>query len=97
VRFLAEHPDCSNHEVASGIGITQKSQTSALLSRLVEEDIVVKRSEGLGKRNAWRLTPPGEEIAEALSKLEGRAALAETDSPPSIVGQSEHDLHESAT
>jgi AcrR family transcriptional regulator len=58
----------SNREIATGIGVTQQSQISRLLSSLVEENLVVKRSEGAGKRNEWRLTPRGEEIARALSE-----------------------------
>jgi AcrR family transcriptional regulator len=71
--FLAEHPDSSNLEVAKGIGVAQKSQIATLLASLLGEDLVTKRSEGPGKRNAWRLTPPGEEIARALSAREAAA------------------------
>jgi hypothetical protein len=65
--FLAGYPDCSNREVAVGIGIAHQSQISRLLSRLLRENLAVRRSAGPGKRNAWRLTPRGEEIARALS------------------------------
>jgi AcrR family transcriptional regulator len=68
LRFLADHPDSSNREVAEGIGVTHQSQISRLLSYLLGEELVVKRSEGAGKRNAWRLTPRGEEIARALPR-----------------------------
>jgi AcrR family transcriptional regulator len=66
--FLAEHPDSSNREIAAGIGVTHQPQISRLLTYLSEESLVVKRSEGAGKRNAWRLTPRGEEIARALQR-----------------------------
>ena len=66
--FLAGHPDSSNREIAAGIGVTNQPQISRLLSYLAEEKLVVKRSEGAGKRNKWRLTPPGEEVARALSE-----------------------------
>ena len=70
--FLAEQNgrgvSPSNREIAAGIGVTQQSHISRLLSSLAEENLVVKRSEGAGKRNAWRLTPRGEEIARALSE-----------------------------
>jgi AcrR family transcriptional regulator/DNA-binding transcriptional ArsR family regulator len=66
--FLAEHPDCSNREVAAGIGVSDQPQISRLLSSLAEEDLVTKRSAGAGKRNAWRLTPRGEEVARALQR-----------------------------
>jgi len=71
--FLAERvggggPDSgpSNREIAAGIGVTHQSQISRLLAYLSEENLVTKRSEGAGKRNAWRLTPLGEEVARAL-------------------------------
>ncbi len=64
--FLAEHPDSSNREVAVGIDIAHQSHISRLLTYLLQENLVTKRSEGTGKRNAWRLTPRGEEIVQAL-------------------------------
>jgi DNA-binding MarR family transcriptional regulator len=70
--FLAEQNgrgvSPSNREIAAGIGVTQQSQISRLLSSLVAENLVVKHSEGAGKRNTSRLTPRGEEIARALSE-----------------------------
>lgn len=63
--LLAERPESSNREVAAAIGIAHQSQISRLLSGLLADDLVVKRSEGVGRRNAWRLTPRGEEIARA--------------------------------
>jgi DNA-binding IclR family transcriptional regulator len=66
LRFLLKHPGSSNREVAIGIDIAHQSQISRLLSLLVREGLVLKRSEGAGKRNAWLLTPRGEEIARAL-------------------------------
>lgn len=65
--FLADHPDASNREVAAGIGVAHQSQISKLLGDLVEEGLVVKRSQGAGQRNAWRLAPQGEEMLRALS------------------------------
>jgi len=56
----------SNREVAAAIGVTHQPQISRLLSYLAEENLVTKRSEGTGKRNAWQLTPRGEEVARAL-------------------------------
>jgi len=64
--FLAKHPDSSNREVGAGMNIAHQSQVSKLLAYLLQEGLVTKRSEGKGKRNAWRLTPRGEEIARAL-------------------------------
>ncbi len=58
--YIADHPGSSNREVAAGIGVNHQSQISYLLRALVEVDLVNKTSEGIGKRNAWRLTPHGE-------------------------------------
>lgn len=66
VLYLAEHPESSNSEIAAGTGVTQKSQMSSLLRSLWREDLLNKHSEGPGRRNAWRLTPRGEEVARAL-------------------------------
>jgi AcrR family transcriptional regulator len=71
LRFLLGHPGSSNRAVAAGIDIAHQSQISRLLSQLTREGLVVKRSEGVGKRNAWRLTVRGEEIARALPEYGG--------------------------
>lgn len=72
--FLAEQGgrgfSPSNREVAVGIDIAHQSQISKLLAYLLQEGLVTKRSEGSGKRNAWRLTPHGEEIARTLRSSE---------------------------
>ncbi len=76
VLFLADHPQASNREVAEAIGVAHQSQISALLSCLLRERLVAKHSAGLGKRNSWRLTSHGEEIARALQDTEvGQIAL----------------------
>jgi AcrR family transcriptional regulator len=64
--FLAEHPDASNREVGIGVDLVHQSQVSKLLAYLLREGLVTRCSEGKGKRNAWRLTTYGEEIAQAL-------------------------------
>jgi AcrR family transcriptional regulator len=66
--FIAKHPDSSNREIATGIGIAHKSQISTLLSYLARENLATKRSEGIGKRYAWQLTALGDEVARALSE-----------------------------
>jgi DNA-binding CsgD family transcriptional regulator len=66
LRFLAEHPDASNREIASAIGVNHKSQISRLLSQLHDEHLTLRHSDGAGSPNAWRLTARGEEIARAL-------------------------------
>ena len=60
----------SNREIAAGIGVTHQSQISRLLAYLLKEDLVAKRSEGPGKRNAWLLTPRGEALSQALPELQ---------------------------
>jgi AcrR family transcriptional regulator len=64
--FLAEHPNSSNREVGVGIDLVHQSQISKLLAYLLREGLATKRSEGTGRRNAWRLTPRGEEIVKAM-------------------------------
>ncbi len=66
--FLAEHPESSNREVGVGIDLVHQSQVSKLLAYILRKGLATKRSEGKGKRNAWRLTPSGEEMTQALSK-----------------------------
>ncbi len=69
--FLAEHPDASNREIAAGINIAHQSQISKLLAYLLHVGLATKRSKGRGKRNQWRLTPQGQEVARVLSKPRG--------------------------
>jgi AcrR family transcriptional regulator len=66
--LLAAHPGSSNRDVAAGIGVRHQSQISKLLAHLANENLAVKCSEGAGKRNAWRLTVYGEQIARSLSQ-----------------------------
>jgi len=66
VLFLAEHPQASNREIASGIGVAHASQISKLLSCLLGERLIAMHSAGAGKRNAWWLTSHGEEVSRAL-------------------------------
>jgi len=58
----------SNREIATAIGIADQSRISRLLSYLATEDLVTKHSAGAGKRNAWQLTPRGEQVARALQQ-----------------------------
>ena len=68
LRFLATHPDSSNREIATGIGVIHQPQISRLLSQLAAENLVSKHSQGAGKRNAWRLEPRGEQVLRVLSE-----------------------------
>jgi hypothetical protein len=76
--FLAGHPGASNGQVAAGIGVAHKSQISRLLAYLLREGLVVKRSQGVGTPNVWRLTSRGEEILRAMAaiRLTGRHPLS---------------------
>jgi AcrR family transcriptional regulator len=84
--FLAEHPDSSNREVGLGIDLVHQSQVSKLLAHLLREGLATKRSEGQGKRNAWRLTPSGEQIARALSRQERQQESPSSHSPNAVFG-----------
>jgi AcrR family transcriptional regulator len=64
--YLADRPEISNREIAVGIGVAHESQISKLLSRLLNEGLVAKRSAGPGRSNSWRLTQHGEAISLAL-------------------------------
>jgi hypothetical protein len=70
VLFLAGCPQASNREIAAAIGVAHESQISKLLACLLAEGLVTKRSDGVGKRNAWQLTARGEEISQALRTAE---------------------------
>jgi hypothetical protein len=71
ILFLADHPQVSNREIASGIGVEHDSQVSKLLSCLLNEGLVAKHSAGAGRRNAWWLTSHGEEISRVLRVRKG--------------------------
>jgi AcrR family transcriptional regulator len=65
--FVAAHPESSNREIAAGVGIAHDSQVSKLLSDLLAEGLLVKRSDGVGRRNVWSPTPRGELASRLLS------------------------------
>ena len=75
------HPQASNREIASGVGVAHASQNSKLLSCLLGERLVARHSSGDGKRNAWWLTSYGEEVARALRAGSG----------PRLIWESSHD------
>jgi AcrR family transcriptional regulator len=66
VLFLAEHPESSNYQVGAAIGIAHQGQTSKLLARLAELELLSKRAGTPGRPNAWSLTPAGEQVAQTL-------------------------------
>jgi AcrR family transcriptional regulator len=71
LRFIAEHPHASNRQVAVGIGVDHPSQISRLLSDLEREGVLVKRSQGAGKTNIWRLAALGERVLGVLGEPAG--------------------------
>lgn len=66
--FVSEHPGVSNREIAGGIGVAAASQISRLLSRLAREGLLIKRSEGAGRPNVWRLSDHGRQTLGALQE-----------------------------
>ncbi len=68
LRYVVGHPGASNGAVGEGIGIKYRAQTTALLARLADLDLVTKHSGGPGRANAWTATPHGEQVARALEE-----------------------------
>jgi AcrR family transcriptional regulator len=90
VLFLAVRPQASNREIAAAIGVAHESQISKLLASLSTERLVAKRSLGVGRRNAWCLTPRGEEMSQALPADESGQVASGTslaDCLPSVLSE----------
>jgi AcrR family transcriptional regulator len=64
--YVAGHSGASNRQVGEGIGVLHREQVSRLLGKLAGLGLVVKRSKGVGRANAWSLTAVGEEAVSAL-------------------------------
>ncbi len=64
--FVAEHPGASNRAVATGAEIADEGQASRLLMRLAGLDLLARELPRSGHPNAWRLTPQGEQVLQAL-------------------------------
>jgi AcrR family transcriptional regulator len=69
--YVTAHPGASNREVARGIGVAHDGQISGLLGRLERLGLLVKRSLGAGRRNAWEATDRGAWVAQALGSENG--------------------------
>jgi AcrR family transcriptional regulator len=82
--FIAEASGCSNRGIARALRIRHESQVALLLKRLVQLDLVRKRSCGVGKQNAWSLTERGRSLIDALSRTEciGGVQAIEIESSP---------------
>jgi hypothetical protein len=68
VLYIAEHPGASNQKIARGIGISHVGEASTLLARLEELEMLTKQAGGLGRPNAWTLSPQGEQIVRSLKR-----------------------------
>ena len=65
--------DPSNREIADHAGITDPGQISKLLTRLEKHKLVHNSGDdqAKGERNAWTLTPKGEEVERATRARDG--------------------------
>jgi hypothetical protein len=66
---VAADPGASNRRFAEAAGIVDQGQASKLLMRLENLGLIRNTGEGhaKGARNAWVLTPRGEQVAQSLS------------------------------
>jgi AcrR family transcriptional regulator len=69
-----EASDPSNREIADHAGISDPGQISKLLTRLEKHELVHNSGDdqAKGERNAWALTPKGEEVERATRARAGR-------------------------
>jgi hypothetical protein len=63
---IATHPGASNRAIAAGIGIADEAQSSRLLARMRDLELIVNRAHDRGGPNAWHLTAAGSRLARAL-------------------------------
>jgi DNA-binding MarR family transcriptional regulator len=76
---IAERPGASNREVARRAGVKDQGQISKLLARLKRLGLIANRagSPSGRPRNAWRLTPKGGEVHQAMrAELTGLTSTA---------------------
>jgi DNA-binding MarR family transcriptional regulator len=67
--YIATHPGASNREIAAGTPIGDQSQTSKLLARMQDLELVVNRTDSHHpRRKAWYLTVAGRRLARALKR-----------------------------
>lgn len=65
--FIAEHPGCSNREIAQGAEVPDEGQASKLLARLVRLELIANsQAHGPGFPNLWTLTPRGQQVLSAV-------------------------------
>jgi AcrR family transcriptional regulator len=65
---IAEQPGASNRQIAGRAGIQDQGQVSKLLTRLGHLGLIENAGDGptKGAPNAWRLTPRGEQVEQAI-------------------------------
>lgn len=65
---IAENPKASNRQVARIAGVEDQGQISKLLSRLEKRGLIenIGGGQARGTPNAWRLSPRGEQLRQAL-------------------------------
>jgi AcrR family transcriptional regulator len=51
--YVGRHPGASNRQIASAVGIANRTQVSAILARLSRLGLLTKHSAGPGHPNAW--------------------------------------------
>jgi AcrR family transcriptional regulator len=68
ISYVAQHPGASNRQVADAVGISGRTQISALLARLHRAGLIRKHPTRPGGANAWTLTPHGHQIVRVLSR-----------------------------
>ncbi len=64
--YLASNPGASNREVADAVGVSGRTQMSALLARLLCNGLLVKRAGAPGAPNAWSLSNYGVRVERVL-------------------------------
>jgi len=66
---VAANPGASNRKLADAAGIVDQGQASKLFTRLEDLGLIENTGEGhaRGARNAWALTPRGEQVAQSMS------------------------------
>jgi AcrR family transcriptional regulator/DNA-binding MarR family transcriptional regulator len=67
---IASAPGASNRQVANAAGVADPGQISKLLARLQHLGLVANVGEGhtRGEPNAWRLTPKGRDVEQAIGR-----------------------------
>lgn len=76
--YLASNPGVSNREVADAVGVSGRTQMSALLARLACDGLLVKCAGAPGAPNAWSLSDYGVRVARVLARAVGGSGASPT-------------------